>query len=104
MTPSVYAFCLCSTGALKRWLCQEDWVQANQSEPPSQNHIRARGQYANRAAIFRMIVTGQLLGYNPPLSREQTHLHQTEHPNGLPATCHLSLVNRQETRSRFNLR
>jgi hypothetical protein len=50
-------------------------------------------------AIFIKIVTEQLLGYNHPAKQDQTRLRQTEHPNALPASWHLSLVNGEETRS-----
>jgi hypothetical protein len=34
-----------------------------------------------------------LLGYEPSIvSRDKLRLHQTEHPNGLPATYHLFLL------------
>jgi hypothetical protein len=48
---------------------------------------------ANRAAIFKMCVTRQLLSYEPFSKRRKDRLHQTEHPNGMPASDRLSLVN-----------
>jgi hypothetical protein len=70
---------------------------------------------ANRSAIFIKIVTGWLLGYNPPRYGANSPT-STEHPNApstgsgqaclfcWPAEYHLFLVNGEETRSRFNLR
>lgn len=38
---------------------------------------------------------------NPPFCRSEAHLHQTEHPNGLPASCRLSLVNPETPATSF---
>jgi hypothetical protein len=46
-----------------------------------------------------------LLGYEPSIvAGAKFRLHQTKHPNALPASWHLSLVNGGEARGLFHPR
>jgi hypothetical protein len=57
------------------------------------NHSRTKAGVPTLTCLIKNVRFGQLLSYEPFSKRRKDRLHQTEHPNGMPASDRLSLVN-----------